>query len=205
MKLGTATDISLKGTAATAAMLMALAGQVPTSTMHSAENSFTHALIRLSPASNRRYVADLNGVILLQNDRTSQEFASIVIAERDFALPISDSEKSLGELRQWKQLLENWDGEGAAKPSIDSLSKAISFVQTLSESIPVPEPMLHSDGHAGLFWDTADLYSDLEFYADGRVTFFVRGKDGQTRGVVKFDGQTIPPVLLTLLSSPTDV
>ena len=50
----------------------------------------------------------------------------------------------------------------------------------------------------GLFWDLPELYADLEFYGDGRdgagrITYFIRRpQSDQHRGVVRFDGRTVP-------------
>ena len=109
-------------------------------------------------------------------------------------------EELIGEIREWALLDHNWDGEGAALPSETSLRDAAHFVSALTNDTPMPAPMLHATGRAGLYWDERGLYADLEFLGDGRVTYYIE-KDGQDKhkGVVSLRQSEMPPVFAALL------
>lgn len=112
----------------------------------------------------------------------------------------TDAEQAIGELRAWKLLGENWDGEQSLAPNQTSISQAIAFIYALEPRMPLPEPVLHSNGRAGLFWETAELTADLEFYDDGRVTYFVQKSErSKHRGVEIFTGEQLSGIFRALL------
>lgn len=113
--------------------------------------------------------------------------------------PTTSLEKLVGELRGWQSLTANWDGEGAAVPDAKSLKEAVSFVRLLGERDPLPEPMLHASGHAGLFWKDDNLYADIEFLGDRRIAYYIEHQGDKHKGVVKFDSQNMPAVFPALL------
>ncbi len=115
--------------------------------------------------------------------------------------PTTTAEKVIGEIRGWRSLPADWDGEGAAVPVAASLEEAVSFVSLLSpHNISIPEPMLLSSGRAGLYWNDGGMYADLEFTGDGRVTYYIEhSTGGKHKGVVPFDSDSMPPVFSTLL------
>ena len=109
-------------------------------------------------------------------------------------------EKLIGEIRSWVLLNDNWDGEGAIAPLPASLRESVAFVRLLRDIVELPDPMLLSDGHAGLFWKTDGLYADLEFLGDGRVAYFIElDSEGKHKGVVRFDSEKMPAVFPALL------
>lgn len=115
--------------------------------------------------------------------------------------PTTLHETIIGELRRWNLLEANWDGEGAERPVSRSLQEAVSFVRLLSDWNLLPEPMLHADGHAGLFWKNDGLYADVEFLGDGRIAYYIERQGDKHKGVLKFDTEKLPAVFPTLLQS----
>ncbi|MBI3774594.1 MAG: hypothetical protein HY273_03415 [Gammaproteobacteria bacterium] len=113
--------------------------------------------------------------------------------------PTTLKEMLVGELRGWGLLNADWDGEGAAAPDARSLKEAVSFISLLGESDILPEPMLHSSGHAGLFWKDDSLYADVEFLGDGRAAYYIERQGDKHKGVIKFDSQKMPAVFPALL------
>jgi hypothetical protein len=110
------------------------------------------------------------------------------------------SEEVIGQLRAWKFLGENWDGEGANIPNSLSIEEAVAFVNALTDDYPVPEAMLHPSGRAGLYWNERSLYADLEFTGEGNIPYYVEQTGtGKHKGAVVFAKGKIPPVLATLL------
>jgi len=116
--------------------------------------------------------------------------------------PTTALEQLVGEIRSYGVLGDNWDGEGAVRPSLSSIRGAVKFVHLMDPSIALPEPMLFASGRAGLFWNSQSIYADLEFTEDQSITYFVehRGK-GKHKGVVAFDSKAMPAVFATLLSA----
>jgi hypothetical protein len=109
-------------------------------------------------------------------------------------------EEVIGEIRGWINLGKNWDGEGADVPIPSSLKDSEYFIDLLSVGYHFPEPMLLGNGRAGLYWNEGDLYADLEFLGDGRVTYFIEHKgQGKHKGVVHFRRGEMPPVFAALL------
>lgn len=111
----------------------------------------------------------------------------------------TEVEKVVGDIREWSLLAADWDGEGALIPNARSLRDASLFVRLLGSGSPTPEPMLHADGNAGLFWNTAGIYADIEFLDGGRIAYFVERRGDKHKGVLSFDSKTLPAVLQTLL------
>lgn len=113
----------------------------------------------------------------------------------------SEQEKAIALLRGWKLYQQDWDGEGALAPIASSLEQASKFVCALRDGAVVPEPMLHQNGKAGLFWSDDGLYGDLEFLENGRIAYYIEKGTGRHKGVVDFDGVKIPEIFSTLLSA----
>jgi hypothetical protein len=114
--------------------------------------------------------------------------------------PTTEREEIIGTIRGWTLLNENWDGEGASAPSAASLKDAVLFVNLLNSQSPLPQPMLHASGKAGLYWNQGGLYADIEFLGDGRVTYYVEqhGKD-KHKGVVQIRQNEMPAVFGALI------
>lgn len=107
----------------------------------------------------------------------------------------------IGELRALALLDENWDGEGANAPIPESISSAVNFTRLLDEAALLPEQMIHSSGRTGLLWRVGRVYADLEFYADGRIAFYIERNGDRYKGAVKFDNESMPTVFPPLLRS----
>lgn len=105
----------------------------------------------------------------------------------------------IAELRAWKFFTANWDGEGASAPSLTALQKAAAFVCDMSTSDPMPEPMLHADGSAGLYWNDDERYGDIKFLEDGRVAYYIEKAGSKHKGVVNHDDITLHAVLDSIL------
>lgn len=132
---------------------------------------------------------------------TSRNFASSSFAFLGDR-PTTELEQLVGEIRSYGLLGDNWDGENAVRPSLSSIRGAVKFVRLMDPSITLPEPMLFASGRAGLFWNSASIYADLEFTENHSITYFVeRRGEGKHKGVVVFNSEAMPAVLATLLSA----
>jgi hypothetical protein len=110
-------------------------------------------------------------------------------------------ERTIGEIRKWHLLADNWDGEGSIGPKTQSLKEAVLFLGLLSKAIIIPDPMLLNSGNAALFWNEENLYADIEFLGDGRIAYFIKKNGDKHKGVLKFDSQQMPSVFSCLLYS----
>lgn len=119
----------------------------------------------------------------------------------EFVRPTTAYEKVAGELRQWKLLHGDWDGEGAAAPNAKSIEEAVTFVTLLGEWAEIPEPMLLASGHAALYWNENNRYADIEFLGDGRIAYFIRRDGDKHKGVLAFNAKRMPSVLSALLGA----
>jgi hypothetical protein len=113
--------------------------------------------------------------------------------------PTTPLESLVGEIRQYAIFEANWDGEGAAAPNARALREAEKFVRLLDPDLPLPEPMLHSSGNAGLFWRNPSLYADLEFLGGGRIAYFIKRNGDRHKGVLTFDSKSMPSVFSALV------
>jgi hypothetical protein len=104
----------------------------------------------------------------------------------------------IGELRSWKLLSSNWDGENAAVPIAESIDEAVAFARLL-DADSMAEPMLHANGRAGLYWKDADLYADIEFLGSGRIAYYIECKGDKHKGAVNFDATEMPAVFKAVL------
>ena len=142
-------------------------------------------------------VTDTNDIDIVTTITSSPvAIADLIQVDR----PTTACEQVIGELRSQKFLANNWDGEGAHAPDFASIEEAVSFLNGLTEEQPVPEAMLHASGHAGLYWNEGDLYADIEFTGNGRLTYYIESGKDKHKGTVEYTKGGIPPVLATLLT-----
>jgi hypothetical protein len=110
-------------------------------------------------------------------------------------------EQIVGEIRSWRLLNSDWDGEGAQQPVAASLKEAEAFARLCPEHRTLPEPMLHASGRAGLYWKTDGLYADLEFLGDGQIAYYIERRGDRHKGQVRFDPEKMPSVFPALLDA----
>jgi hypothetical protein len=143
-----------------------------------------------------RFGSDIGSIVTITG-------ASVLVVDDSTQVvrPTTDREEIIGELRSYKFLANNWDGEGANKPSSTAIEEAVSFINGLSEENPNLEAMLHASGHAGLYWNGNGLYADIEFTGNGRLTYYIESGKGKHKGIIEYTKGDIPLVLATLLSA----
>lgn len=156
-----------------------------------------------SAYQTRRPVFDIAGLGTLAAGPTAYVFqplqAVVAVAQQE-SRTTTPAERAIGEFRRWNELAANWDGEGAEAPLQNSLREASAFACLLADA-RVVDPMLHANGHAGLYFRTAELYADIEFLGDGRAAYYVERNGGKHKGVVNFDSKEMPAVFNTLLKA----
>lgn len=128
-------------------------------------------------------------------------YSGDVVAGKSLIRETTEQEHVIAELRGWLGLQADWDGEGAMPPVARSVTAASDFVCLLPPDTVTPAPMLHASGRAGLCWSGSNgSYGELEFLTDGTVAYFFTHSGGKHKGVVGFDGISIPTVIAALIS-----
>lgn len=89
------------------------------------------------------------------------------------------------ELEMYRELNDGWDGPNSRAPTSGDIQNAQDIVSKLSPGLPIPKPMLSATGVVGLYWDTKNIFADIELEADGRFSLFTRRKSGDM--AEKFD------------------
>ena len=77
-------------------------------------------------------------------------------------------------LLSYLDLTDDWDGYGAASPSIDAVLDAVDFLVIRPRDIPLPFPQITSDGEVGLYWRTGEVHVEVGFYGDGDLSYYAR-------------------------------
>lgn len=111
----------------------------------------------------------------------------------------TDRELAIAEIRSWRLLEEDWDGEGALKPNLQSVLAASNVVCSLPNSVEIPAPMLHSTGRASLLWRSEAHYAHIEFLGSDRVAYYIERGPDKHKGVVGVILDQLPQLLLDLL------
>jgi hypothetical protein len=91
------------------------------------------------------------------------------------------------QLNEFRSLDQGWDGERAVRPRAEAIRDASRFVRVAGESAGILEPTLHTDGSVIL--DIGDDAGSIRFKGDDQVIYALRSG---ARGIVRFDGFTIP-------------
>lgn len=87
----------------------------------------------------------------------------------------------------WKYDTSNWDNDGASPICTKSIQMAIDFVCLLEDDSTMPEPMFHSSGTVGLFWEDQGLYADLEFFDYGSIAYYIDINSNKFKGMSEFN------------------
>ena len=85
------------------------------------------------------------------------------------------------DLKDYSLLDDGWDGPESKAASVQAIGMALQFVDKLPSGIPLPKPMLSSDGEVGLYWDVEAIYADVGFEEDDRLSIFVRDRRDEDR------------------------
>jgi|688.fasta_scaffold72586_3 hypothetical protein len=116
--------------------------------------------------TKQTFVADLN----------HESSTSSVLYEPATRVESDARGKLLERLGRWKTLPDGWDGELSEAPIHGALNLAAMFIDTLPRDVSLPKAMLSSSGEIGLYWDTTEIYIDLEFGSDTHFSAYFRDR-----------------------------
>jgi hypothetical protein len=80
------------------------------------------------------------------------------------------------ELLLYSSFKDGWDGSQSRAPADADINDAQTLLSRLPSGIPIPKPMLSSNGKVGLYWDTDKLFADIAFDGGGKFSLFSRSK-----------------------------
>ena len=86
-----------------------------------------------------------------------------------------DSESKLRhELQSYVHLPDNWDGEGAVRPTQTAIDDALRFLDGRPPDITLPYPEHGFHGEVGVYWDNRDTYvfAEVTFEGDGTFSYY---------------------------------
>jgi hypothetical protein len=87
----------------------------------------------------------------------------------------------LKEVESYLHLKEGWDGEDGAPALEEDVEAAKRLLTSLPSGVPVPKPMISSEGTVSFFWDHADVYADLEIEPNQRASLFLTRRDAGSK------------------------
>lgn len=98
-----------------------------------------------------------------------------------FEQSFSPSELLKREVLTYAEFGDGWNGDGTFGPSIDAIKTALEFIHAIPSRLPLPRPMLSSNGEIGLYWGFDGGYAEATFESNGKIVFFSRSNDGVER------------------------
>jgi hypothetical protein len=104
----------------------------------------------------------------------------------------------LADLAEYATLQHDWDGEGASAPARASFSDAEQFVCSLTG--PLPEALVNANGRAGLIWERANLYVELEFLGNHQIAYYGERNGQAQQDIVNFTAGSVPEPIKTLIA-----
>jgi hypothetical protein len=83
------------------------------------------------------------------------------------------------QLEAYKTLPTSVDGEGIDLADVACIDAASQILSLLPAGIPLPKPMLSTDGEIGLYWKSSDYLADVVIEDANHFSLFIRSlKDG---------------------------
>lgn|GEM_PF-5208561 len=135
-----------------------------------------------------------NKVVLVDKPNARSAFGSLTTTHLSIDSVQSDTEAKLweidyvttdrrqgivAEIQKYASFADDWDGEGSCAPYIASISASLNFLEMLPGGLPLPKPMVSSDGEIGFYWDLAQGFADISFDERGAASFFSRTHRGE--------------------------
>lgn len=94
---------------------------------------------------------------------------------QDFFPSIYD--RVIKELDRYASLPDNWDGEGAVALSSEVRNNAETFINKYPANLPIPSPMLSTEGELSFYWNSDNLYVDLQFDGADLVSLYIHDRN----------------------------
>lgn len=137
--------------------------------------------------------------------RAVREAATEVAAssERSMAL-FGEKAKALSQLAALATecAKDGWDGADAIRIDPIAVRSADQFVRALPDDVPLPEFTPDPDGSISLDWiEARNRVFSVSIGASDRLAYAWLDGSDKGHGVARFDGQTVPPLVLDGIES----
>ena len=83
------------------------------------------------------------------------------------------------EIVAYAQYGNGWNGPDTIGPTSQQITATNAFIEAIPARLPLPRPMLSSNGEIGLYWDLSGGYAEASFESDGNLAFFSRTRLGK--------------------------
>lgn len=166
-----------------------------------------HELRDLLPSGSRSYFRSITSAVIGYAIATGAADAAVSTenypVENAQIVNIEDFRNSrridglVEEIFSYRDLEENWDGEGGRAPDESAIRDAIAFCSMISTLPSLPICSVAGDGEIIFYWKTAIGRATVSFYGDSSLWYIVKSP---TLGI-KRDGQlpyerNVPPCIL---------
>ena len=107
------------------------------------------------------------------------------------------------QISAYRDLPEDWDGEGGQAPSGQAIREALAFIDILPVGAKVPKASVAGDGEIGFYWRHNKDFIEISFYGDGNLYFYARVESTgvNEHGVQPYDGSSMPKILVEAIAS----
>ena len=102
--------------------------------------------------------------------RPNEDRSLLLFAPKDVVNRADFGRATAATIMNYKNLIDNWDGEGAAAPHDNATDDALAMLEVIPLGIDAPRPMIMANGDVALYWDRDDVYAEIGF--DGSGTFY---------------------------------
>lgn len=133
---------------------------------------------RLSSEANH---ADEKLTLIALLPGVTKSATSDLIHQIDASPALSTREQLKRETKSYSSLVAGWAGINSVVPSPSAMHIALGLIDSFPARLPLPRPMLSSDGELAFYWDLQHGYAELGIDKVGSVTFFSRASGGQER------------------------
>lgn len=83
------------------------------------------------------------------------------------------------EVQEYGNFPNGWDGPRSVAPTELCNQSALEILDRFPAGLPVPVPMMSSNGEIGFYWSASDAYADVNIDPDGLASFFSKDADGK--------------------------
>lgn len=123
------------------------------------------------------YVTADTITILLPGDIVSPTTDKLIEIETSPVLSARELLKR--ETESYAHLTLGWNGPGSVAPTRKAMDMAQLFIDSIPARLPLPRPMVSSNGEVALYRDLEGGYAEVSFETEGQAFFFSRNADGK--------------------------
>lgn len=115
-----------------------------------------------------------SGFIRTSPAEREDTLGAVTVPDAELALPYHEelARKTAAQLIAYRDLPDDWDGEGATAPSAEAISDALDMLAVTPAWLDPPKPMVLPSGDVALYWDSGERYAEIGFDGSGSYYAF---------------------------------